>query len=65
MKTIKEWFKSIKDEDVSQRALDNIMINAQTDSLANAIALSFNWDESYEGFDYWKSQYEKAKNNEL
>lgn len=66
MKTVKEWFESIKDEDVRQRALAN-MINP--DFYAYSLSRAFFWGISYgntdEGDDYWNEQDQKALNNEL
>lgn len=68
MKTVKEWFESIKDEDVRQKALANMLdseCNTPKTSLGNAIFGGFYWDKSKEGMNYWYAQMIRAENNEL
>ena len=66
MKTVKEWFESIKDEDVRQRALacyDGVCPHAV--NLSHAIWIGFNWDATDEGINYWYAQMIRAEKNEL
>lgn len=68
MKTVKEWFESIKDEDVRRRALANCdpnYLHCECLSLATAIGVSFAWGDTDKNSDYWLEQYNKALNNEL
>lgn len=68
MKTVKEWFESIKDEDVRQRALANCMpdlIDTTDLSLDEALIRNIDFRNTPEGVDYWWEQYEKAINNQL
>ena len=68
MKTVKEWFESIKDEDIRRRALANCDASELEDeepSLHEALLVGFLWGKTPEGVAYWSEQHEKAKRNEL
>lgn len=68
MKTIKEWFESIEDETIREKALANLindMSEIPEKSLSEALVGSFSWTKSPEGFNYWYSVYNEAYNNNL
>ena len=62
MKTIHEWFKELPEE-YRDNALNNahdmilqfIAPANKFPNAASALAGSFDWQESPEGFDYWKT----------
>jgi hypothetical protein len=56
MKTIKEWFESIEDPQIRNRALRNLDKkdrDGKVGSLENAIRMGFDWQHSVEGYEYW------------
>lgn len=66
-KTIRQWFETIKDYDVKNRALLNcpsFNIDKKVENLCYAL-MSFAWTDTPEGYKYWNAQYQKALNDEL
>lgn len=65
MKTIKEWFETIQDEEVRERALRNIKYsNEEAINLAAAIGNGFKWSYTSEGHRYWMKIRERILNGE-
>jgi hypothetical protein len=59
-KTIKEWFWSIEDPEIRNRALNNMnpeTSNKIKDSLRGALTHAFLWSESNEGGLFWEKIY--------
>jgi hypothetical protein len=59
-KTIKEWFLSIEDPEIRNRALNNMnpeRSNKIKGSLRGALAHAFLWSESNEGESFWDKIY--------
>lgn len=54
-KTIREWFEELPEPQRSQ-AIDNahVYLDWSTYSLSNAIAISFSWQDSPQGYKYWE-----------
>ncbi len=56
MKTIKQWYIEIEDEEVREKALKNLNpIESTTFEtfLSRALHQGFDWHESSEGFGFW------------
>lgn len=57
MKTIKEWFETIPDSKIRQKALNNLGKSfdpSEKESLREAFYYAFAWEFSPEGHDYWQ-----------
>lgn len=56
-KTIKEWFESIQDPEIRQKALANMdekEKDRKVGSLKEAIRIGFDWQPSPEGYVFWE-----------
>jgi hypothetical protein len=57
-KTIKEWFDSIQDPEIRNKAsrnLNNGVADLQVSSIKDAISSGINWESSKEGYDFWNT----------
>lgn len=57
-KTIKKWFQKGLTSKVSKKAIDNtppIALNTKCPSLRKALFNAFQWEQSPEGFEFWKN----------
>jgi hypothetical protein len=53
-KTIIEWFNTIEDKEVREKAIKNCKDrNEVVSTISSAIFCGFAWDETTEGEDYW------------
>lgn len=60
MKTIKEWFELIEDDEIKSKALINLNVNnynIKKSSLSSAIHAAFTWANTVEGHNYWDRIY--------
>jgi len=62
MKTNKEWFNTLKPE-IAEKAIKNTIeigwegkngLKIKSDSLFQALSMSFPWDQSSQGNDFWR-----------
>jgi hypothetical protein len=57
MKSIKEWFEGVQNDEMRKRLLELMQQDTWGDlnvtRLTTAICNGFNWGRSKEGFDYW------------
>lgn len=73
-KTVKEWFETIEDNEVKEKALSNLdNPNAYPypkevcETLSEAILNGFSWRFTAEGYEYWDeicNKYEKPTTHE-
>jgi len=69
MKTIIEWFATIKDEGVRAEAVRNAVEDGseykKVKSLAEAYISGFKWKMSPQGHNYWDTVYWGSKSKEI
>lgn len=68
MKTIKQWFESVKDEKLRKELLENmdeIYQDIKYDSFTDAMRAAFYWEKTQQGSEYWLTVIEQALNNEI
>lgn len=70
--TVRQWFETIEDKEVKEKALRNINMSETypfpeviCETHASAIQKGFSWRFTEEGYEYWDNickQYEKLNN---
>jgi len=57
-KTILEWLNSIEDKTIKANAITELLDHQASKvvcSLSNALIMAFFWDETDDGYKYWKN----------
>lgn len=66
-KTVREWLNTLK-EPYKSKALNNCnksIINSKVTNLVKALYYAFDWQDSNEGFEYWKDLTSSLENKEI
>lgn len=68
MKTIRQWFESVKDEKLRNELLENLFDGSsdkKVNCLSSAIFNGFMWRKASKSRKYWINIHNKAFNNEI
>lgn len=66
-KTVKEWLNTLK-EPYKNKAINqtnDFILNTKTKDLISSLFCMFDWNDSNEGFEYWKDLTSSLENKEI